>query len=89
MTQIRDGLAGKPQTFEDCIAWARLQFQEHFYNNIAQLLFNFPPDQVGNMRNQRRDLLTLVNIKVTSTGQPFWSGPKRCPHPIEFDPAQV
>eukprot|EP00794_Sanderia_malayensis_P007342 gene7342-8162_t len=22
----------------------------------------------------------------TSSGQPFWSGPKRCPHPIQFDP---
>lgn len=22
---------------------------------------------------------------MTSTGQPFWSGPKRCPEPLEFD----
>eukprot|EP00795_Rhopilema_esculentum_P000847 gene847-10594_t len=22
----------------------------------------------------------------TSSGQPFWSGPKRCPHPLKFDP---
>lgn len=24
--------------------------------------------------------------QLTSSGQPFWSGPKRCPHPLEFDP---
>lgn len=35
-----------PQSFEDCVAWARLQFQEHYYNTIAQLLFNFPSNQV-------------------------------------------
>ena len=23
--------------------------------------------------------------QTTSTGQPFWSGPKRCPEPIDFD----
>jgi ubiquitin-activating enzyme E1 len=47
--------------------WARLKFQELFHNTVAQLLFNFPPDQ------------------LTSSGQPFWSGPKRCPTPAEFD----
>ncbi|XP_014678413.1 PREDICTED: ubiquitin-like modifier-activating enzyme 1 Y [Priapulus caudatus] len=57
----------RPSTFEDCIAWARLQFQEHYYNTITQLLYNFPPDQ------------------TTSSGAPFWSGPKRCPHAIRFD----
>ena len=23
---------------------------------------------------------------MTSSGAPFWSGPKRCPHPLVFDP---
>jgi len=58
----------KPKNFEDCIAWARLLFQELFHNTIKQLLYNFPPDQ------------------QTTSGQPFWSGPKRCPHPLMFDP---
>lgn len=57
----------RPQSFEDCIKWARNHFQENYYNSIAQLLYNFPPDQ------------------LTSSGVPFWSGAKRCPHPIEFN----
>ncbi len=57
----------KPDNFDDCVAWARLLFQDLFHNQIKQLLHNFPPDQ------------------KTSTGAPFWSGPKRCPKPIVFD----
>lgn len=57
----------RPKSFEDCVKWARLHFQEQYSNQIVQLLFNFPPNQ------------------TTSTGQPFWSGPKRCPAPITFD----
>ena len=57
----------RPVTFEDCVVWARLKFEELFNNQIRQLLHNFPPDQ------------------VTSSGQPFWSGSKRCPKPLTFD----
>lgn len=57
----------RPKTIEDCVAWARHHWQEQFSNQIKQLLFNFPPEQ------------------LTSTGQPFWSGPKRCPRPLTFD----
>ncbi|KAF9086437.1 hypothetical protein BGX23_008884 [Mortierella sp. AD031] len=37
-------VSNKPLTFEECITWARLQFEEQFNNNIQQLLFNFPKD---------------------------------------------
>lgn len=57
----------RPQSFADCVRWARLHFEQQYANQIKQLLFNFPPDQ------------------LTSSGAPFWSGPKRCPHPIAFD----
>ncbi|XP_067683201.1 ubiquitin-like modifier-activating enzyme 1 [Haliotis asinina] len=57
----------RPGSFEDCVTWARNVFQRNYYNQIAQLLFNFPADQ------------------VTSSGALFWSGHKRCPHPITFD----
>ncbi|KAH9938241.1 ubiquitin activating enzyme [Fomitopsis serialis] len=58
----------KPLTFEECIVWARLQFEEKYNNAIKQLLFSLPKDA------------------VTSTGQPFWSGPKRAPDALNFDP---
>lgn len=59
----------RPHSFDDCVKMARLLFQEYFHNTIAQLLFNFPKDQ------------------LTSSGTPFWSGPKRCPDPITFNPS--
>lgn len=56
----------RPTSFADCVAWARLRFQDQYSNQIQQLLYNFPKDQ------------------TTTSGAPFWSGPKRCPHPLEF-----
>lgn len=64
----------RPSSFEDCVAWARCYWQEQYSDQIRQLLFNFPPDQ------------------LTSSGQPFWSGPKRCPTPLTFsvdDPLHI
>jgi len=58
----------KPENYDDCIIWARKQFEKQYHNAIAQLLFNFPKDS------------------TTSTGQPFWSGPKRAPDALRFDP---
>ncbi|KAG5928405.1 hypothetical protein E4U42_000701 [Claviceps africana] len=57
----------RPRTFEDCIAWARIQFETEFTNKIQQLLYNFPKDS------------------TTSSGTPFWSGPKRAPDALKFD----
>jgi ubiquitin-activating enzyme E1 len=56
-----------PQSFDDCIVWARKQFEKQYNNAIQQLLYNFPKDS------------------TTSSGQPFWSGPKRAPDPLKFD----
>ena len=61
--------AERPNSYDDCVAWARLFFQEQYHNQIAQLLHNFPADQ------------------KTSSGQLFWSGPKRCPKALVFDAA--
>ncbi|OSX60314.1 hypothetical protein POSPLADRAFT_1066666 [Postia placenta MAD-698-R-SB12] len=60
-------VTNKPLTFEECIIWARLQFEDKYNNAIRQLLYSLPKDA------------------VTSTGQPFWSGPKRAPNPLTFD----
>lgn len=60
-------VTGRPLVFEECIIWARLEFEKRFTNEIQQLLYNFPKDS------------------ITSSGHPFWSGPKRCPTPVFFD----
>ncbi|KAI9930328.1 E1 ubiquitin-activating protein [Aspergillus wentii] len=68
LEHLRDFLVTeKPLTFDDCIIWARHQFEAQYNNAIQQLLHNFPRDS------------------KTSSGQPFWSGPKRAPTPLKFD----
>lgn len=57
----------RPKTLEDCVAWARNHWQEQYNNQIRQLLYNFPPNQ------------------LTSSGQFFWSAPKKCPTPLQFN----
>ncbi|WIA10070.1 hypothetical protein OEZ85_010280 [Tetradesmus obliquus] len=39
-------VADKVASFEDCIAWARLKFQDYFHDRIAQLTFTFPEDAI-------------------------------------------
>jgi len=46
-TVLRLVVKEKPDNFNDCVAWARLTWQELFHNQIAQLLHNFPPDQIN------------------------------------------
>jgi ubiquitin-activating enzyme E1 len=42
---IRDYLVyNKPLTFEECIVWARHEFEKQYNNNIQHLLYNFPKD---------------------------------------------
>jgi len=64
-------VTNKPLTLEECIIWARLQFERDYNNEIRQLLFSLPKDV------------------LTSTGQPFWSGPKRAPDPLTFNSNEV
>ncbi|WWD17448.1 hypothetical protein CI109_101889 [Kwoniella shandongensis] len=37
----------RPRSFEECIQWARLQYEQDYVNEIKQLLFNLPKDQVN------------------------------------------
>src|SRR5574340_382304 len=57
------------ETFEDCITWARLKFEDYFANRVKQLIYTFPEDA------------------EPSNGAPFWSAPKRFPHPLQFSTA--
>jgi ubiquitin-activating enzyme E1 len=39
-------VSDRPRTFDDCISWSRRTFEKLFNNDILQLLYNFPEDQV-------------------------------------------
>lgn len=44
---LRDFLVTeKPRTFDDCIIWARMQFEKNYNYAIQQLLYNFPKDSI-------------------------------------------
>ncbi|XP_037535723.1 ubiquitin-like modifier-activating enzyme 1 [Nematolebias whitei] len=66
--QDMDAGGQHPKSWEDCVSWARCQWETLYNNDIRQLLHCFPPQE------------------VTASGLPFWSGTKRCPHPLTFDP---
>jgi len=80
---------GRPNNFEDCVAWARLLWQELFHNRIAQLLHNFPPDMVTSNGNLAwsgcpcwphpealaQHFERFPPDEVTSAGNPIWYGP--------------
>ncbi|KAG5550650.1 hypothetical protein RHGRI_015561 [Rhododendron griersonianum] len=34
------------ETFQDCVTWARLRFEDYFANRVKQLTFTFPEDAV-------------------------------------------
>ncbi|CAG4982614.1 unnamed protein product [Colias eurytheme] len=68
LESVRNAINERPLSFDDCVTWARVHWEAQYSNQIKQLLYNFPPDQ------------------VTTSGAPFWSGPKRCPAPLTFDP---
>ena len=37
----------RPTSFAECIMWARMQYESDYVNDISQLLFNLPKDQVS------------------------------------------
>lgn len=40
-------VSDRAQSFQDCVIWARLKFQDLFVNKIKQLLHTFPPDMLN------------------------------------------
>ena len=45
--RMKDALVtSRPTSFEHCIAWARVSFEDLFVNKIKQLLYNFPEDKM-------------------------------------------
>ncbi|KAI9922351.1 hypothetical protein PsorP6_002713 [Peronosclerospora sorghi] len=74
----------RPISFEDCIQWARHKFEDLFSSRVKQLLYNFPLDQSLSVDFTKLSKRPFC-IQLTSSGTPFWSGPKRAPTPILFD----
>lgn len=46
LTNISHLLNDRPYSFDDCIKWAREEFEVKFNHDIKQLLYNFPEDAV-------------------------------------------
>jgi len=47
LNKINESLVTQfPQNIEDCIRWARVQFEDNFCNRIMQLLHSYPLDKV-------------------------------------------
>ena len=44
LENIANYLNKRPYSFEDCIKWARLEFENKFNHEVQQLLYNFPKD---------------------------------------------
>lgn len=57
-----------------------------FHECIAWARFKFEDIYSNNIKQL---LFNFPKDSQTSTGQPFWSGPKRAPEPIRFDPDNV
>jgi ubiquitin-activating enzyme E1 len=38
---------GLPENFNDCVKWARLEWESLFRNEILQILHTFPPDDAA------------------------------------------
>lgn len=53
-------VTAKPLSFDECIVWARLRFEELFSSDIKQLLYNFPKDTVQPRNSNNISSLLLV-----------------------------
>lgn len=46
LSEIANLLNNRPYSFDECIRWARGEFEKKFVHDIMQLLYNFPKDAV-------------------------------------------
>ncbi len=47
LQKVKEALVDRPQTYNDCLVWARLQFEDLYVNKIEQLLYNLPLDKIN------------------------------------------
>ncbi|KAH7967749.1 hypothetical protein HPB52_002155 [Rhipicephalus sanguineus] len=76
-----------PSNIEHILLWAREEFKVLFEQSASNA------DQYIKLRFQeqyndqiRQLLCAHPENQITTSGAPFWSGHKRCPHQIQFDP---
>ena len=78
LRRIKEALLDlKPNNFAQCVQWAREKFEDLFTNKIKQLLHNFPTDKEVPVEGGNGRTV------------PFWSGAKKPPTPLEFNPADT
>lgn len=94
--QVRRSLQERPRDWGDCVRWARQHWQLRYHNSIAQLLHDVPPSHVSTVppcapfAGEASPALTRLSLRQESSpGVPFWSGDRRCPHPLTFDLSNV
>jgi ubiquitin-activating enzyme E1 len=76
LKRIKEALLDmRPRSYHDCIHWARAKFEDNYSNKVKQLLHNFPHDKEVAVEGGNGRTI------------PFWSGAKKPPTPIDFDPA--
>jgi hypothetical protein len=80
-------VTNKPLTFEECIQWARMRFEERFNNEIRQLLFTFPKDAVTDSGQpfwsgpkRAPDPITFDSNNVSCSTSRFATAPHRIHH---------
>jgi len=66
----------RPLTLDECIAWARNQFEAEFKHKIQQLLISFPEDSVANLTSHLADP-TANNIFSFTSGFAMFAASSR------------
>ena len=89
MTVKRVLVDDRPKSFEDCVAWACNIFSESYHNTIAQLLYNFPPDQVYCIATHSCSI-SAISLNKDTTFKPLRAIPLKNVRgetpPWKFDP---
>jgi hypothetical protein len=84
LVQIRTNLENRPLSFEQCIDWARLKFQEEYSNEIQQLLHSLPRDMVSLLLPRIPSLCRLISSAGHERGNTFLVGTQARTQPRIF-----
>ena len=86
VNMIKDSLENRPLSFEQCIEWARLKFQDEYNNEIRQLLHSLPRDMItregtpfwsGPKRAPNPVEFDMDEVRETRITKGYWLSPFR------------